>query len=79
MVILHRTIEHLGLKGEKGNNVVISDYDEISAYATEAVEYMVGNGIVNGVGENRVAPKNFATRAQSAKIIYGVLNLYDEH
>lgn len=77
MVILYRTKEYLGIKGEKAESAVISDYDEISDYAKEAVDYMVSAGIVNGVGENRVAPKACATRAQSAKIIYGVLNLYD--
>ena len=77
MVILYRIKEHLGIKGEKEKSAVISDYDEISDYAKDAVDFMVSKGIVNGVGENRVAPKDFATRAQSAKIIYGVLNSYD--
>ena len=79
MVILYRIKEHLGIKGEKEKSAVISDYDEISDYAKDAVDFMVSKGIVNGVGENRVAPKDFATRAQSAKIIYGVLSLYDNN
>lgn len=50
-----------------------ADDAEISEYAKEAVYMMKKEGIINGVGDNRFAPKDNATRAQAAKIINGVV------
>jgi len=52
-----------------------SDQAEIAAYAKTAVGAMYGAEIVGGMGDNRFAPQETATRAQAAKIIYGLLNL----
>lgn len=45
------------------------DYEEISTYAQEAVSSLCGAGIINGVGDNKFAPKENATRAQAVKMI----------
>ncbi len=50
-----------------------SDNDEIADYAADAVKSLYGMGIVNGVGANRLAPKDSATRAQAAKLVHSVL------
>ncbi|MCD8049531.1 MAG: S-layer homology domain-containing protein [Clostridia bacterium] len=42
-------------------------------YAKEAVGVLSSAGIVNGMGDNLFAPLQYATRAQSAKIVYGVI------
>jgi hypothetical protein len=34
-------------------------------------------GIISGVGDNIFAPNNFSTRAESAKVIYELLQFYD--
>ena len=47
-----------------------ADDADISDYAKEAVYAMKETGIITGVGDNRFAPKNNATRAQAAKVIY---------
>ncbi len=47
-----------------------SDDKEISSYAKTAVYSMVGAEIINGIGNNRFAPKQTATRSQAAKIIH---------
>lgn len=50
-----------------------TDYDEISDYAKDAVAYLSGKGIVNGTGNGAFEPAASVTRAEAAKIIYGIL------
>ena len=49
------------------------DADEISDYAKESVTVLANAGIINGIGDGRFAPKDTATRAQAAVIIYGLM------
>ncbi|MBR4656393.1 MAG: S-layer homology domain-containing protein [Oscillospiraceae bacterium] len=46
-----------------------ADDGEISAFAVEAVYWCREAGVVNGVGENRFAPRGQATRAQLAQFL----------
>lgn len=55
--------------------VAFEDAAEISDYAVEAVSALYNLGAVNGVSETEFMPKGIATRAQAAKVIYGVLEL----
>ncbi|WP_171634651.1 S-layer homology domain-containing protein [Paenibacillus plantarum] len=55
------------------NPVSFDDQLDIDSYAQEAVKSMQAAGIINGLVENRFAPDRNATRAQAAKIIYGLL------
>lgn len=52
---------------------IFADDNEISDYAKDAVYAMCENGVVNGVGENRFAPKDVCTRAMAAKMIYSAI------
>ena len=52
---------------------VFADNDEISDYAREAVSALAGSGIIDGVGDNTFAPNQTATRAQTAKLIWKLL------
>lgn len=58
--------------------VEYADETQISDWAVESVNAMSYFGAVKGVGNNAFAPKGTATRAQSACIIYRVLQLFDE-
>ncbi len=51
-----------------------SDNGDIADYARESVWALYNLGAVNGVSETEFAPKLCATRAQAAKMVYGVLN-----
>ncbi len=53
-----------------GSQTSFSDYESIASYAIEPVEEMQKAGIFSGKGNNRFAPKDFATRAEAAKIVY---------
>lgn len=57
------------------NEIVNHFYDEesISDYAVEAVNSMYNQGFINGTGDGMFTPKNNATRAEIAKIIYNVI------
>jgi len=50
-----------------------NDAESISSYAKSAVAVLNKMGIVNGMDANNFAPKNSATRAQAAQIIYNYL------
>ena len=59
-------------------SVYIADAQDISEYAVQAVEAMFRSGIVNGIGDGCFNPGGYATRAQTAKIIYEVLERIGE-
>jgi len=51
------------------------DDAEISDYARESVMLMKKLGVINGNEEGKFNPKAYATRAEAAQIIYGILCL----
>lgn len=73
VTILYRVINAKGVNLTDSSDVIFADAEKIAPYALDAVKLMAGNGIVNGVSANEFSPDTFATRAQSAKIIYNVL------
>ena len=52
-----------------------SDFDLISDYAKESTKKISSLGIIKGRDEGKFAPKEFLTRAESAAIMFRVLNL----
>ena len=60
---------------ESSSPVQFKDSSMISSYAVNAISAMQKSGIINGVGNDNFAPKNNATRAQAAVIIYQVFKL----
>lgn len=66
------------LKHELGGNeniLTFIDEADISEYALEAVTAMQSAGIIKGVGGGRFEPKNNATRAEAAVIIYRLFKI----
>lgn len=71
-VILYRYAKAVGYDvsvGEDTNILSYDDFEEISEYAIEAVQYAVGSGLMNGKTEKTLNPKDFATRAEIATIL----------
>ena len=65
------TIVNRVLKAKRGeNSITFTDADAIPDYAKEAVYALAAKGIVNGYADGTFLPTAFATRAQTAKIIY---------
>ena len=52
------------------NLAVFTDADKISAYAVDAMNWAVGQGLINGMGDGTVAPQGQAIRAQAAAILH---------
>ena len=73
-VVIYRTAEKLGLK-ISGEAESFADSSDISDYAKDAVKALTAKGIINGMGDGTFAPKATVTRAQAAKVIYGLIEL----
>lgn len=54
-----------------------ADDNLISDYALDAVYWLKDNGMIDGVGDNKFAPKEHVTRAMAAKLIASVLSFAD--
>jgi hypothetical protein len=50
--------------------LTFDDADQVSSYAKTAVAWATEKGYVNGVGNNKFAPKSAITRQDMAKIVY---------
>jgi hypothetical protein len=75
-VIAYRAskLAQLAIGGEKAAKP-FADQAAIAGYALESVAAMQQAGIINGKGADRFAPKDHATRAEAAKIIYALFQL----
>lgn len=73
-----RAAKVAGIKLENVKYDNFADDDEISQYAKEAIYVLKESKIINGSGDNKFMPKSFATRAEAAKIIYGLIGGINE-
>ena len=55
---------------------MFNDSDNISSYAAKPVSVLSQLNILNGVGDNNFAPKDFATRAEAAVVINKLYNRF---
>jgi len=46
-----------------------TDADKVNAYAVDAMNWAVANGLINGMGNGTLAPQGNASRAQIATIL----------
>lgn len=73
-VILDRIAQLKGINAAAEENA-FSDKSDISEYACESVLKMAKLGIMTGRGDGRFEPTATATRAETAKVIYALLEL----
>ena len=57
---------------ESAHYVPFADDDSVAEYAEKPLQLLAGNGIINGKEENLFMPKAVCTRAEAAKVLYGV-------
>lgn len=68
--ILYRYVQYKGYDAETAGEIsTFTDDNQVSSYAVEAMNWAVGSGLIFGVGNNALAPKDSATRAQVAVIL----------
>ena len=58
---------------ETKDAIDFADKNEIAGYAQEAVQYLQQRGIISGYEDNSFGPKNNATRAEVAVMLYSIL------
>lgn len=63
---------------EEGLQAAFVDSEEIHGYAESFIAHASELGIVNGYPDGTFKPMNNVTRAEAAKIIYGVIDYYKE-
>ena len=71
--IINTVLEARGIKSELAEKSVFADYDEIAQYAKAHVLSIYSLGIISGDDNRKFNPDSFATRAEAAKMIYGML------
>ncbi len=72
-VIMYRYAKFMGYDvsvGEDTNILSYTDFDEISEYAIEAMQYAVGSGLIKGKTASTLNPQENATRAEVAAILH---------
>ncbi len=74
----YATLYETEVIGSSNGKKVFQDSELISDYAAEAIEFMYENGIVAGNGDGSFRPLESCTRAETAKIIYGLLEFAEE-
>ena len=57
---------------ENAEIISFEDADTVSEYAKDAVAYLYDSGIITGYEDNTFRPQNPVTRAEAAKILYGL-------
>ncbi len=72
-VILARCAKLKGITLPTKKNTVFTDEQNISEYAREAVKMLADAGIINGNENGEFAPARFATRAETARLIFEFL------
>lgn len=61
---------------ERAELTAYRDCRDISAYAEDAMRYMVGSGLMKGTSESTLSPLDNATRAEIAAILHRFLTAY---
>lgn len=74
-VLINRAASFAGITLGNTKATEFLDFKDVADYAKEAVLAISGAGLVNGTGEGEFEPNRGATRAETAKILYGFLKL----
>lgn len=71
VTMLYRFVTvYLGWKASERNDLSeFTDKDSVAAYALDAMQWAVGVGLVNGMGDGTLAPTATATRAELAALL----------
>lgn len=68
--VLYRYAKAMGCNtAARGDLTAFADRAAISPYATDAIAWAVGTGLLSGMGNGTIAPQGQATRAQMAAVL----------
>ncbi len=74
VTLIYNYLKSIGEVTEGQDTTSFADDAEISEWAKAGVAYANENGIVNGKGDNKFAPKDTATRAELVQIFYNIFS-----
>ncbi len=63
---------------DEGIEIAFTDKNSIASYAYDAISEFCGLGILNGYEDGTFNPRGTATRAEAAKVIWGVYELIND-
>lgn len=72
--ILWRYAKYKGwdVSAESTSIISYTDAQSVSEYAVSAMKWAVGEGVIGGLPDSKLGPRNGATRAQLAQILYNM-------
>jgi len=73
MTIVYRAMVKLGVELKKTTDAEMSDAGAVASYAEEAVNSLIGAGLVNGKS-GKIAPTDYTTRAEVAVLLKRILD-----
>lgn len=73
-VIICNALKYKNFETDNDFDISFNDKDSISDYALNSVAYLCERGVINGFEDNTFRANGFATRAQAAKVLYGLFN-----
>jgi hypothetical protein len=76
--MVKRVIDKQKLITKAQNTMDFTDFELVSDYAKDSVTNLSSIGFVNGFEDKTFKPFAICTRAQAAKIVYGLLGLKGE-
>lgn len=75
-VVLQKMIQYkAGVQSSVTSTASFKDMGSISEWAKQAVSELKAKGILDGKGDNSFDPRGKVTRAEIAKLLYGIINL----
>ncbi|MHA6483332.1 S-layer homology domain-containing protein [Paenibacillus sp. strain BS8-2] len=73
-VIIERFVRAKDIhRASAGGNITFEDSHETAKYARDSVVFVQQNGLMLGMGDDRFAPKEYATRAQASVVLFRLL------
>ena len=74
VAMLHRFVVRLGKdNGERKDLAAFEDLDQLMGYAEDAMQWAVANGVISGISETQLGPRQSANRAQTVTILHRII------
>ncbi|MBC7764868.1 MAG: S-layer homology domain-containing protein [Hyphomonadaceae bacterium] len=75
-VMLTRALKKAFVDVTPSKTAEFVDMDDVAAWAKDSMSFCAAQGIINGVGDNRIAPLNTTTREQAIVLVQRVIKKY---
>ena len=74
VAMLHRYVARLDKdNGERSDLAAFEDLDQLMGYAEDAMQWAVANGVISGISETQLGPRQSANRAQTVTILHRII------